>query len=347
MSKSILIGALVLAACCASLQAQSRNEKRLSATAFRGVGNSQLLDFTNATTGLNSISSPYRTPEKNSLFSSQSSGINNSSPFRVKFSDTGGVGPINSLTSPLENMRGTGGGKRYSPLGDMPLQGEYGEKSGLDALLKSQTLMPLSLYGDAERIIQDARQEPIRSLVPPEGGAYSEFMQAGEKAFREGDYPLASAKYRMANYIGQKNPECLLSLSHAHFAGRNYSLASFYLRQAILQVPRLAAIPLLPKSFYGDPSIYVENIQMLDEHLLLEPADADAQLLMAYYSWYDVDAADPPGEATRSLSRALAGTTTPAVVQAVETFWEGMVASGKVKGTLKPELPKKPASGAR
>jgi hypothetical protein len=47
-----------------------------------------------------------------------------------------------------------------------------------------------------------------------------------------------------------------------------------------------------------------------------------------------------------SLRKALAGNNTPDVTLAIEAFWEGMVASGKVKGDLKP-LPVPKAEGGK
>jgi hypothetical protein len=104
-------------------------------------------------------------------------------------------------------------------------------------------------------------------------------------------------------------------------------------------------VPLQPKAFYGDPSVYVQNIQDLDKYLVGHPQDTDALLLRAYYAWFDVDEVGSTGKARDSLQQALAGNNTPGVTLAIEAFWEGMVASGKVKGPLKPQPALKAAEG--
>jgi hypothetical protein len=216
------------------------------------------------------------------------------------------------------------------------LQDVTGE-GAVGALLRRRSSLWLSQdYNHADHRLDSAKEdrEPIKSLVPVGGGLYHDYLESGEKAFRSGDYTVAFSKFRMANYIGLKDPESLLSMSQAQFGGKCYPLAAYYLRQAMKYMPRLPMLPLRPKAFYGDPSVYVQNIQDLDEYLVGHPQDTDALLLRAYYAWFDVDEADSVSIARNSLQKALAGNNTPDVTLAIEAFWEGMVASGKAKGPL-------------
>ena len=225
------------------------------------------------------------------------------------------------------------------------------EVSGLGAvgtLLQRRSGLWLSQgYNHADhRLNNKEDRDPIKTLVPAGEGLYHDYLESGEKAFRGGDYTLAFSKFRMANYIGQKDPESLLSMSQAQFGGKCYPLAAYYLRQALRSMPRLPMVPLQPKAFYGDPSVYVQNVQDLDEYLVGHPQDTDALLLRAYYAWFDVDEADSVGIARNSLQKALAGNNTPDVTLAIEAFWEGMTATGRAKGPLiKPQPEPKAAQG--
>jgi hypothetical protein len=66
-------------------------------------------------------------------------------------------------------------------------------------------------------------------------------------------------------------------------------------------------------------------------------------LLLAYFRWFEQER-DVVG--TRNLlSRALAAgqeKRDPLVIEAVETFWRGVVATGAVSGELVPQPPKAP-----
>jgi hypothetical protein len=139
----------------------------------------------------------------------------------------------------------------------------------------------------------------------------------------------------MANYIGHRDPESILSLSQAYFAGNCYPQAVYRLRQVLKYMPRLAMVRLQPKAFYGDPSVYVENVQQLDDYLATAPGDVDALLLRAYYAWFDTDDPRSAAIATEALTQALSADSTPDDIQAIDAFWSGMVATGRVTGQLK------------
>jgi hypothetical protein len=211
-----------------------------------------------------------------------------------------------------------------------------------DTFLRRNVQMPMSeIFGQSDsRVMAGANKEDtIKSLVPSGLGLYHDYIEAGEHAFREGEFTLAFTKFQMANYIGVKDPESLLSMSHAQFAADSYPLAAYYLRQTLKYMPSLPTVRLQPKAFYSDPSLYVENVQRLDEYVTLHPHDTDAQLLRAYYYWFDTDEANSAQVATRALEMALAANNTPDTTQAIEAFWDGMVAAGKVKGRIRAATP--------
>jgi hypothetical protein len=277
-----------------------------------------------------------------------------------------GIGTSNSASPFTFNYGGLTANRSAAPIvpgvipssaigGDVLYKGlssnatETGGEGAVGALLRQRSNLWLSQdYNQTEHRLGKEDREPIKSLVPVGGGLYHDYIESGEKAFQAGDYTVAFSKFRMANYIGQKDPESLLSMSQAQFGGKCYPLAAYYLRQALRYMPRLPMLPLRPKAFYGDPSVYVQNVQDLDGYLVGHPRDTDALLLRAYYAWFDADAIDSPGVARDSLRKALAGNNTPDVTLAIEAFWEGMVASGKVKGVLTPlPVPKADQGGKK
>ena len=58
----------------------------------------------------------------------------------------------------------------------------------------------------------------ITSLVPKVAWEYKDPMAAGEKAFREGNYPEALAQFEKARQISHNCPESLLALTHVSLA---------------------------------------------------------------------------------------------------------------------------------
>jgi tetratricopeptide (TPR) repeat protein len=166
-------------------------------------------------------------------------------------------------------------------------------------------------------------------------------MAEGEKAFRAGDFRKAHNEFQSANCIGGKDPESLLSLAHAAFARSmfSYKEAALHLRRALKYLPELPLIPLQPGTFYGEEpegiDRYVERITRLEKHTAKSPYDADALLLLAYFRWFEQDV-----EAARNaLATALAAaskTKDSEQLEAINIFWDGMLASGKVTGELKP-----------
>jgi hypothetical protein len=248
------------------------------------------------------------------------------------------------MPSALPTLRGNS--QTYQGM-SMDLQSDTGE-GAVGALLRRRDSLWSVQFDQGDHRLAKQDSQPITSLVPAGQGLYHNYMEDGEKAFRDRDYAKAFSKFRMANYLGQKDPESLLSMSHAQFATKCYPLAAYYLRQALKYMPRLPMVPLRPKAFYADASQYVQNIQDLDDALETHPQDADLLLLRAYYAWFDVDELDSERLTKESLEKALTGINSPGVTLSIEQFWDAMVATGKVKGSLhRPPAPKAATQAAK
>lgn len=194
---------------------------------------------------------------------------------------------------------------------------------------------PVDVYLEAlgvTSILSAERNKPITSLAVSDGSRYSIYMKQGEQYFRTGDYVHAFTEFQMASIISNQDPSSLISMAHASFtmSRESYTLAASYIRQVIRVFPDLPLTRLQPRGFFGRPNDYAKNLTVLEDHVRDLPGDIDSQFLLAYYRWFDGDAQ----AAKDCLSKAYTSTTDPLLQKDIETFWEGMKASGKVSGSL-------------
>lgn len=184
--------------------------------------------------------------------------------------------------------------------------------------------------------------EPIRSFAGDDPGRYSKFLREGEESFRGGNYELALQKFLLANDIGRRAPESLLSLAHANLALGRYNSAKFYLQQALMSLPELPLANISFRNFFGNYLAYSD----VREHLLARAqerqTEAASWMLAAYVLWFGDDAAG----AADALRKAAAANEDPATAEAIATFWDGCVASGKVSGSLYAAEPQEPPADA-
>jgi hypothetical protein len=163
--------------------------------------------------------------------------------------------------------------------------------------------------------------KPVTSLVPSEASLFQANMQRGDTAFRSGQYEDALGDFRVAAIIARRAPEGHLAMVHALFACGQYYTAARDLRDALKYLPELPLVHLQKR---------VES----------PPADADLQLLWAYVRYFDGDEA----AAAEALRKAAGAAKDPAVQEAIQTFWDGMAAAGKVSGGLGTTQPAGPTS---
>lgn len=217
----------------------------------------------------------------------------------------------------------------------------YGEYSGagMGKVLAKVDNATLAAAGYVEAIRNvggdiAGRTEPITSFVPSQPSMYTNYMAEGEKLLKAGQAAQAISQFRQANHLGGKDPESWLSLLHANFAISRvgYSETAFCLVTALSYLPELPTVPLRPRAFFGSDAAFATYLFDLEDYLVKSPYDADAQLVLAYFRWFDGDAKT----AHNALALALAHTRDPKLTEAIATFWDGMVATGKVSGKLEP-----------
>jgi len=196
--------------------------------------------------------------------------------------------------------------------------------------------------------LTDHRAGPITSLVPEEPGLFHTYMAKGEDALRRGDFLAAFSAFRIADDVGRHKVESLLGLAHSRFAtGGTYASASYYLQQALRTMPELPLSALKPEALFGTPEAYRECLVRLARYVKRSDPDAPAQLLLAYFLWFEGKGA----EAEMALAHALAarksvlghkGMENDLLIEAVGIFRRGMAAGGKVP--LVPNGVKSPAT---
>ncbi len=189
------------------------------------------------------------------------------------------------------------------------------------------------------QVVMDEAEDPaltpdeITSLAPRQPGKVRDYMVNGEAAFREANYRKALENFSFAADLTNDSPEALLSLFHAQFATSQrgyYETAGHYLSQTLRTFPELPLVPLAPKEFWGQLRHYGEQLAYLEEHCQDVPTDAPALLILAYFHWFD----GSYNSAAESLMQAYPAAHDEIVIEAIETFWDGMVASGKIDREL-------------
>lgn len=173
--------------------------------------------------------------------------------------------------------------------------------------------------------------EPISSFVPSEPSRYQKYMKQGDQAFRTERFVESSEAFDVAIALGRYLPESHLSLVHAYFALGRYHSATYHLRRTLKHFPDLPMVSLRIRQFYGRTETFVGHVDKLRREIKEFGPDADLLLLLGYVRYFDGAEAD----AAKLLRRARnAGKDNKAMLEAIETFWSGMVAAGKIEGTL-------------
>ncbi len=173
--------------------------------------------------------------------------------------------------------------------------------------------------------------KPISSFVPSEPSRYQKYMKQGDQAFRTERFAESSKSFDVAIAMGRYLPESHLSLVHAYFAMGRYHSAAYHLRRTLKYFPDLPMVSLRIRLFYGRTATFVAHVDKLRREIEESGADANLSLLLGYVRYFDGDEAD----AAKVLRRAWsAGKGKQGTIEAIETFWSGMVAAGKVEAPL-------------
>ena len=181
----------------------------------------------------------------------------------------------------------------------------------------------------------DTGVQEITSLAPEKEGTLRQMMLAGEQNFRQGRYGPAARDFRRAATTYPNSPEVMLSLFHTHLAGsagsQFYELSAHCLGQTLRRLPELPLIPVHPKQFYQDASLYIRDRQAVERRTRDAADDGNAWLILGYLAWRDGNVS----RARRALRHAIthgSGDT----IESASILWDGILATGKAEGQLIP-----------
>lgn len=214
---------------------------------------------------------------------------------------------------------------------------KYGMKSDVSIARSDAYMQALAASGyikdedEKAGIAQDSSR--ITTLVPRNGGEFSELIKRGEDAFKQELYQEALSLFKLARRISPRSPEVLLSLFHTSFAassGLSYSLPAYYLQQSLQYFPELPLVDVHPKYFYAREGDFTRDQVRLENYIEDQPRDPQALFLMGYIKWRNGDTA----AACKNLQAAYDMSQDSELKEAISIMWDGMVASGAVKEKL-------------
>ncbi|MDY7010031.1 MAG: hypothetical protein SVV80_04680 [Planctomycetota bacterium] len=345
--KPILITGIVFTLCPVVVFAQARSQYQWKNPGLRGI---RIIggDFSTYSSGANKLKG-----------AGAPTGILRSSlvsNFNIQRSAAvGGAGTLDTGMPKLSGLRGQSyGSTKISlpvtldslprPKGDIDIISAGGavKTDKIQSGLESQTgrTTPTTTTSTTK----PEKPKPISSFVPTEPSRYQEYMKRGEQAFRAERYIEAADAFDVAVAMGRYLPESHLSLVHAYSALGRYHSAAYQLRQALKHFPELPLVSLRVRLFYGRAEAFVSQMDKLRQEAEKPYAGADLYLLLAYFRYFDGEEDD----AAKVLRRAWnGGKGDRSTVEAIETFWNGMVAAGKVEDALAPAVKPAGPSGRR
>ena len=221
--------------------------------------------------------------------------------------------PLGKLTVPLN--------AQVAPTGPMKIRPE--------SLLSLRSYLAAMGHTSA---LKEQSDKPITSLVPEDKSVYQEHMQRGDANFRKGKFSQALGNFNVAVAIARYAPEAHLCVTHAAVATNKYYKAAYHLCKALEYFPELPLVRMSIRGFYSDSLTYVKHVEALRKRAESPRADAGVWLLLAYYRYFD----GKEVEAAAALRKAFRLSGDEDMTEAVRTFWDGMVAAGKVSGALEP-----------
>ena len=119
-----------------------------------------------------------------------------------------------------------------------------------------------------------------QSRVAAPLAAVSRELEEGDKAFREGRYGDAVHFYAKAVEMAPGDGVLHLILSDALFATGDYHYAAYALRRALELDATLVESVVDKHSFYGDPSEFDRQLDLLERYLEDHFLDDDARMLL-------------------------------------------------------------------
>jgi len=176
--------------------------------------------------------------------------------------------------------------------------------------------LPQEGYASQEAVGEAAlRGEPAPSgpVGSPLSIAAQRYLELGDRAFREGRYTDAVQFYAKAVEFAPDQGALYLVLADALFAAGDYHYGAYAIRRALELDPSLVDSTVDKHSFYPDPAIFDQQLDLLERYLADHPSDRDARLVLALNYLF----ASRPKDAVRTLESAGASLAEDAAAQKI------------------------------
>jgi len=245
---------------------------------------------------------------------------------------TGGAGTATGLAAPIRPQSTSGSQRIYQPTRvnyRSPGSGSVTQEAKRMAANRVSFGQDLrTAFGlTASPLLTD---QPIHSFAPNNPGSYAAYLRAGQDAMKVRQYIQATEHFRQAHFIAPQRPETLLSLAHAEFGAGRYSSMGHHLRLTIRHTPDLPSRDIRIRSFFRDVSTFLALRDELIAQTEAVPKDSSQWMALGYVLWYDNDAP----RAADAWRRAYAVSIDPTMSQAIEAWWDGAIATGRISGPL-------------
>ena len=143
--------------------------------------------------------------------------------------------------------------------------------------------VPVYVEAEEEEYVEE--EGPVQGPPAADSGlaqrAAAEYMALGDRAFVEGRYGDAVHYYAKAIEFSPEDGVLYLVLSDALFATGDYHYCGFSIRRALELNPELAALEIDKRTFYGDPTDFDRQLELLELYLADHFLDEDARLVLA------------------------------------------------------------------
>lgn len=182
-----------------------------------------------------------------------------------------------------------------------------------DAKLQEPKAVPTE-HGIAElatvaRWAHDTLEDPVRTFASKNKAQVDEYIEAGEKALKLGQYYNAARWFDMASTIAPTNPLPLLGRGHALMAAGDYMSAFLSIRRGLERFPQIAAFRLDLPSLVGRHDTF--DLRRADLESKLEKGEHyELRFLLGYIQLYS----DLTEEGLLNLEQAAKGAPPHSIV---------------------------------
>jgi tetratricopeptide (TPR) repeat protein len=110
----------------------------------------------------------------------------------------------------------------------------------------------------------------------------------GESAFWRGDYLGAVEDWKNALEADSRNPVLVMMLGQAYFAAGNYRVSAVTTQAAMHALPQdqWGVVVVNRRELYGNPKVYVQQLQQLETAVHDHPEDPAERFLLGYHYAY-------------------------------------------------------------